>query len=66
MYGRVAGQISKIQNLTKYILKALLRTNILNDVTAAQFLVSFLQLAAEKKTHMIKQCSFDLTKDVRT
>ena len=31
-------------------LKALLRMNILNDVTAAPFLVSFLQLAAEKNT----------------
>ena len=31
-------------------LKALLRTNVLNDVTAAPFLVVFLQLAAEKKT----------------
>ena len=30
--------------------KALLRTNVLNDDTAAPFLVSFLQLTAEKKT----------------
>ena len=34
----------------KIVLKALLRTNVLNDVTAAPFSVSFLQLAAEKKT----------------
>ena len=33
-----------------FILKSLVRTNVLNDVTAAPFLVGFLQLAAEKKT----------------
>ena len=32
-----------------YLVKALVFTNILNDVTVAPFTVSFLQLAAEKK-----------------
>ena len=32
-----------------YTLKALLHTNVLNDVTAAPFLVSFSQLPAAKK-----------------
>ena len=38
-------------------LKALLHTNVLNDITAALFLVSFLQLAAEKKTPKTVQLS---------
>ena len=36
-------------------LKALLCTNVLNDVTAAPFSVSFLQLVAEKKTPKMVQ-----------
>ena len=35
--------------MQKYTVKAILRTNVLNDVTAAPFSV-FLLLAAEKKT----------------
>ena len=37
------------------VIKALLRKNVLNDITAAPFLVSFLQLAAEKKTSKMVQ-----------
>ena len=38
------------QALSHDILKALPRMNVPNDVTAAPFSMSFLQLAAEKKT----------------
>ena len=47
-----------------HCLKALLRTNFLNDVTAAPFSVSFLKLAAEKKHR--KRCSCDVIIDIRT
>ena len=46
------------------LLKALLNTNVLNDVTAAPFLVSFLQLAAEKNTET--GAAVTSFKDVRT
>ena len=42
--------------------KVVTRTTVLNDVTAAPFLVGFLQLAAEKKHR--KWCSCDVIKDV--
>ena len=47
-----------------YTLKSLLHTNVLNDVTAAPFSVSFSQLPAVKKHQ--KWCSCDVIKDVRT
>ena len=37
------------------VLKTLLCTNVLNDVTAAPFSFCFLQLAAEKKTPKMVQ-----------
>ena len=45
-------------------LKALLRINTLNDVTAAPLSVFFFMLAAEKKTS--KWCRCDVIKDVHT
>ena len=47
-----------------WLLKALLGTNILNDVTAAPFSVSFSQLLAAKKHQ--KWCSCDVIKDIGT
>ena len=44
-------------------LKSLLRTNVLNDVTCALFLVSFSQLTDVKKTHR-KWHSCDVIKEV--
>ena len=42
--------LNLIIKFRKEILKILLHINVLNDVTAAPFLVGFLPLAAEKKT----------------
>ena len=46
-------------------LKALQRTNILNDVKAAPFSVSFSQLPGAKKQHR-QRCRCDVIKDVHT
>ena len=43
-------RLQKYINCQQYELKALLRTNVLNDVTAAPFLESFSQLPAAKNT----------------
>ena len=49
-------------NLVQKRLKALLRTNVLNDVTAAPFSGGFSQLPAVKKG--TERCSCDVIKDV--
>ena len=49
-------------NIVLVLLKALLRTNVLNDVTAALFSVSFSQLPAAKKHTK----NGDVIKDVNT
>ena len=43
------GEFKIFKSYFRIQIKSLPRTNVLNDVTAAPFLVSFLQLAAEKK-----------------
>ena len=45
---------NKPNNLLR-VLKALLRTNVLNDITAAMFSVSFSQILAVKKTQKTVQ-----------
>ena len=48
-----------------FCLKALLRTNVLNEVTAAPFSVSFFSTASCKKRRQ-KRCGYDVIKDVCT